>query len=120
MGSLRRFFERVQARIAPWRLWSVASTVDAADEIPAEIPKRRAVLVSSGGRFTWIAFDCPCGRGHRVMLNLDPRRRPSWNVQDTVLLTIHPSIDDRTSGRRCHFNLRAGRVRWSRNRRVQK
>lgn len=99
----------------PWRGWRVIATVDAGDEIPASLPYKSAILVSLGGTPTWIAFDCPCRRGHRIMLNLYPGRSPAWALQAHRRLTLSPSVDDSTRDRRCHFFLRRGRVEWAPN-----
>jgi len=99
----------------PWARWKVAAEVSAADEIPTDIPKRHAVIVRNDGKSKWLAFDCPCGGGHRIMLNLDEARRPRWRVTKISPLTIYPSVDDATSTRRCHFFIRGGRVTWARD-----
>ena len=49
-----------------------------------------ALVVFERSKPGWIVFDCPCVRGHRVMLNLDPERYPWWqnarlgSVDDTA------------------------------------
>jgi hypothetical protein len=60
----------------------------------------------------WVAFDCPCGAGHQIMLNLDRRRSPSWTVTNTRRLTIMPSVDSRRPAQRCHYFVSEGKVRW--------
>jgi len=111
MGSLRI---RLRHWIpVPWRKWRVVLTVDAADAIPDHIPSRAAVVVKRDGTPTWVAFDCPCRRGHRVMVNLDPARRPTWALQSASPLTLSPSIDDHSGARRCHFFVKQGRIRWA-------
>jgi hypothetical protein len=112
MGRLTRFLRLPLAR---WGKWKVIDEVTAADEVPAEIPKRRAIIVRRNDTPTWLAFDCPCDRGHRILLNLDATRRPRWTVTATSPLTIYPSVDDASSTRRCHFLIRAGRVIWARD-----
>lgn len=112
MGRLKRFLPFAPS---PWLRWKIGEEVAAADEIPAVIPKRRAVIVRSGRTPTWVAFDCPCGTGHRIMLNLDGGRRPHWSITKPSPLTIYPSVDDATSTRRCHFFIRGGRVVWARD-----
>jgi len=99
----------------PFRRWHVAAIVTSADEVPAALPRNGAVLVFDAGLEKWVVFDCPCGRGHRIMLNTDRRRRPAWKVDLRSLdrLTIAPSIDAHTNGRRCHYFVRRGRVIWT-------
>lgn len=96
----------------PWQRWSVILTVEAADEIPVQLPKRGVVLVGTKDAPKWIAFDCPCTAGHRVMLNLDRSRRPQWVVKEWYPLSLSPSIDQITEGKRCHYFVNAGRIRW--------
>ena len=97
----------------PWTAWRIVQYVDAADEIPDQIPNRRVILVGSPGSTSWAAFDCPCRRKHRLMVNLDDSRRPTWSVTSIEPLTIHPSIDDISAGRHCHFFIRKGRIKWA-------
>ena len=97
----------------PFQRWKVIMTVDSADEIPDQLPRRGAALVSSAGRRKWVAFDCPCGSGHRIMLNLDPSRKPAWQLDaGGGKLTIRPSVDYVGSDRRCHYHVRSGRIEW--------
>jgi hypothetical protein len=100
----------------PWRPWSVAVRVEHGDEIPAQLPFRGAALVVTVGQPRCVAFDCPCNRGHRVMLNLDPRSRPVWRLKNLSPLTIDPSVDDSTMRGHCHFFLHGGHVTWVRGR----
>jgi hypothetical protein len=90
-------------------------TVDSADEVPDKLPRNGAALVGSASHLKWIVFDCPCRRGHRIMLNTDPARRPTWQVAEgaTNRLTITPSVDYRGKDRRCHYHIRIGKVLWA-------
>jgi hypothetical protein len=97
----------------PWRRWRVVGLVEAGDEVPELLPPRAAVLVGDATYLKWIAFDCPCGNGHRLMVNLDRSRRPAWRVESPRPLSIRPSVDDVTSQRRCHFFIREGRIAWA-------
>ena len=99
----------------PWCLWRVHGYVDASDEIPWVLRAKGLILVGSPGRMTWAAFDCPCGVGHRLMLNLDRSRHPFWRIDALKPLTIRPSIDHITPERRCHFFLYRGRIAWVHN-----
>ncbi len=86
--------------------------VAAADEVPSHIARRGAVVVGDPGREKWIAFECPCGSGHRILLNLDGARRPAWILVAENPLSLHPSVDAAENGVRCHFFLRGGRINW--------
>lgn len=97
----------------PFRPWRIVVVVDAADEIPARLPARAAVVVGSLARPKWIAFDCPCGRGHRIMVSLDSAHRPHWTIAPKGRrLTLSPSVDAHAGGKRCHYFIRLGRVEW--------
>lgn len=98
----------------PWtrHKYRVSLVVEAADEVPEHLPRYEAVVVGSLEYPKWIAFDCPCEERHRVMLNLDPRRRPTWSVRSAEPLTLNPSIDYQELGKRCHYIIRKGKVLW--------
>lgn len=97
----------------PWRMWRAVGHVSAGDEVPNRIPRRGVVLVGPQSHPTWAAFDCPCGEGHRLMLNLDSTRWPTWRIESLRPLSIRPSIDNLTADRRCHFIMRKGRITWA-------
>lgn len=99
----------------PRRRWRLVLVVDEADEVPDRLPRRAAVLAGPAQNPKWIAFDCPCGQGHRVMLNLDHRRPPTWLLVNQRRLTLSPSIDDYAVGR-CHFFIRQGKIKWVQSR----
>lgn len=93
--------------------WRVVADVADADQVPERLPRRGVVLVGLGGSLKWAAFDCPCG-AERILLNLHHGRRPAWSITGNSLngITIHPSVDTRHDGRRCHYFIRHGRIRW--------
>jgi Family of unknown function (DUF6527) len=106
----------------PWgrrKRWQIAGRVDAADEVPASIPDRRAILVGTKGEPKWLVFDCPCGDAHRLMLNLDPARPPRWTIIRQRPLSFRPSVDAHKGAHRCHFVMRSGRIHWTTNRTEQ-
>jgi hypothetical protein len=92
--------------------WRITTRVTEADQIPDVLPRHGAALVRSDRAPKWLAFDCPCETGHRIMLNLDERRWPRWAVTREAPLTVWPSVDVETDSRRCHYVLRHGRVDW--------
>lgn len=98
----------------PFQAWRCVGMAESADEIPVRLPRHGAALVGSPGRFKWVGFDCPCGSGHRVLLNADPGRQPAWQVilSSRGRLSLIPSVDQRDGGRRCHYVVRNGKVIW--------
>ena len=96
----------------PWRRWRIVGQVLAADQVPERLP-HRGVVLAGAPRTTWAAFDCPCRTGHRLLVNLDTNRRPYWRITSRKPLSIHPSIDNITPDRRCHFTIRAGKIAWA-------
>lgn len=96
----------------PGRAWRIVTIVGAADEIPARLPKKGAVVVGSLKNPKWIAFDCPCGTGHRVLISLDRGHFPHWVIANTSKLSLYPSVDYKTPSRRCHYFVKNGRTVW--------
>jgi Family of unknown function (DUF6527) len=92
----------------------VGRSLPAADLVPTNLPPRVAVLVAGAAGPGWLAFTCPCGDGHQVMINLAASRRPRWQLTGSRRApTIHPSVDLADGDRRCHFWVRHGRVQWA-------
>lgn len=100
----------------PGRSWRIVAAVEAADEIPEQLPPGGVILVGSPQRPKWLAFDCPCKTGHRIMVTLDRAHYPHWTVLDEKKLSLSPSVDYRASGRRCHYVIRRGKVLWVKER----
>lgn len=92
--------------------WRVVAVVESADNVPSRLPRNGAVLVGTRDSPKWIVFDCPCRRGHRIMLNTDTARLPYWSTTVEGRLTISPSIDSNQDMRRCHYFVRNGRIMW--------
>lgn len=96
----------------PWKRWRIGATVEAANDVPVRLPPRVAILVGSASRPKWIAFDCPCGKSHRIMVSLDPATKPHWRVLASDRLSLAPSIDAWRGRRRCHYVIRSGKIAW--------
>lgn len=96
----------------PGRSWRIVVTVEAADEIPMRLPLAGAVLVGSSNHPKWLAFDCPCRTGHRIMVTLDRAHYPHWTILDEKKLSVSPSIDYRSPGRHCHYLISRGKIVW--------
>jgi hypothetical protein len=85
-------------------------------ESPTDVPERLFssdfVVVGTRERARWAIFDCPCGRGHRLMLSLQRSHRPHWRLElGPRGPSLWPSVDS-VSRYRCHFWLREGHVHW--------
>lgn len=97
----------------PWRKWRIVLKVASGSDIPENLPYKGVILVKSSQYLTWLAFDCPCRIGHRVMLNLDTQRKPSWTLTNIKPLTVSPSIDELGPNRHCHYFIKNGRIKWA-------
>lgn len=95
------------------RRWRIVSRVEAADLVPEQLPARGVVLVETAGQPAWLAFDCPCDKGERILLNVSPMRNPYWTVLKKDPLRLRPSIDIKQPKHRCHFWIWNGKVRWA-------
>jgi hypothetical protein len=93
--------------------WFIAGTVEQADEVPERLPSKAAILVGSMQQPKWLAFDCPCRTGHRILIPLHRAQNPHWRVLAEKPLTVAPSVDYRTPQKRCHYFIRGGWVLWS-------
>lgn len=102
------------------RSWRIVTIVDAADEIPDRLPAKGAVLVGTPEHPKWLAFDCPCKSGHRMMVSLDRAHYPHWTLHDPKKLTISPSIDYISAERRCHYLVRGGKIFWVKERKEKR
>jgi hypothetical protein len=99
----------------PRRRYRVIGAVDAADLIPEHLPRKGLVVVEDHSAPSWVAFDCPCNRRHRILLPLDRRRKTHWRLETKRFASLFPSVDSYEAGTRCHFWLRNGLVRWKRD-----
>jgi hypothetical protein len=60
----------------------------------------------------WLVFMCPCARAHDIALAIG--KGGAWRLTATRPRrpTIYPSVNARGPGRRCHYWVTDGRVRW--------
>lgn len=99
----------------PFRNWRIIGRVDSADEVPTRLPRNGIVLVGTLEAPKWLAFDCPCKMRHRILLNLDKNRKPTWHIAKVAPFSLKPSVDYRDGKQRCHYVLRNGKTEWARN-----
>lgn len=84
------------------------SSVDPAHDLAA----KRLVLVGPKDKPKWLRFQCPCGCGDVIALNLMTSHHPRWTVEvhQDGTLTAHPSVDAQTC--KSHFWIRRSRIDW--------
>lgn len=99
----------------PWQAWRIVGQVDAADEVPDRLPRTGMVLVGTYELPKWLAFDCPCRCGHRILLPVSGKARPRWLIDGTTHITLSPSVDAWHGERHCHYFIKKGKVVWVKN-----
>src|SRR5664280_2280536 len=83
---------------------------------PTSLPRHVVAVIGTIEHPKWATFECPCGTGHTIMVNLSASRRPYWRLSsDKAGPSLSPSIDFRDSYTRGHFWLHDGRVRFTRD-----
>src|SRR5450756_1039492 len=99
----------------PRRRYTVLGSVDAADLIPDRLPRRGLAVVEDSTGPSWVAFDCPCSRRHRLLIRLGATHHPHWLLDTSQHASLMPSVDSHDGGHRCHFWLTKGKIRWARD-----
>lgn len=101
----------------PFWSWRLVEVVESADEISERLPRNAISIVGSPDRPKWIAFDCPCRMGHRILINADPKRKPFWQfgVNKRGHVTLAPSVDYSDKAKRCHYIVRDGKIIWAKD-----
>lgn len=97
--------------------WRLVAVVGSADEVPECLPRNGVMLVGDVMYPKWIAFDCPCRLGHRIMVNADRQRKPFWGftMDRRRRVTITPSVDYFDKVKRCHYIMQGGKILWARD-----
>jgi Family of unknown function (DUF6527) len=81
-------------------------------DVPESVERQTLAVAGSRTRPKWAVFECPCGRGHQLVMSLSPEHWPAWRLEEHQDgPTLAPSIDSHRP-HRCHFWLRQGRVTW--------
>ncbi|MEZ2370960.1 DUF6527 family protein [Arthrobacter sp. RCC_34] len=82
-----------------------------------EIPRANELAVAGSPDFPkWLLIDCPCGKGHTVLVPLSKRANPAWriSIDDRHGPSVFPSIDrNRHEGERCHYWIKNGQIHWA-------
>jgi len=105
-------------RIKKWkrRLENWWHPVDYRFELQVDIPKqisRKKIYLIGKPEAKWVAiFQCPCGCGESVYLNLLSDARPCWHFWTVgKKISFHPSIWQK-NGCKSHYFIKDGRVKW--------
>lgn len=81
-------------------------------DVPESVPRHTVAVVGTEVAPKWAIFECPCGRGHQLVVNLSAMRTPCWRLTTRKRCpSLYPSIDYKNAIR-CHFWLRGGFVEW--------
>lgn len=91
------------------------SVVNSVLDVPDQLTAHTAVLVQPQRMPPqWLAFDCPCPQGHRLLVNLSFTRSPAWTLTlgQHGEVSLAPSVDSHSPAGRCHFWLQDGRIVW--------
>lgn len=87
-------------------------TVPRMSAVPSDIA-RDIYIVEKGQRRAWAVFNCPCERGHRLVVNLSPNRWPCWGVSvRRGLASFWPSLWLKEQCK-SHFWIRRNRIYWA-------
>jgi hypothetical protein len=87
---------------------------EARTSVPDPVRRHTVAVVERDGLPMWAIFECPCGNGHTLLVNLSRTRRPAWSLTaDSRGPSLAPSIDFADGKRRCHFWLQHGRARFT-------
>ncbi|MHB1509998.1 MAG: DUF6527 family protein [Acidimicrobiales bacterium] len=97
----------------PHRRYTIVCKTAAADLVPDRLPRKGLAVVDDGRGPSWIAFDCPCPRRHRLLISLSDHIRPCWQLTIGPLPSLAPSVDVVENGQQCHFWLRDGAIQWA-------
>ncbi len=108
LNWLRKFWVELRRRSA----YANVRTIDSMDSLPIRLG-RTIYIVSRGGEPRWVVFDCPCGCGARIDVNLMKSKCPSWDLfEEEGAVTLRPSLWQPAGTCMSHFFIERNRVRW--------
>lgn len=88
-------------------------TITLIDESPDAVNQGTIYFVGSPNKQQYAIFNCPCGCGRNVELNLNPKSSPCWKVQWHLsgTISLSPSVW-RKGGCHSHFFLKKNNIIW--------
>src|SRR5271157_3260487 len=106
--SIRQWWRRRKRRKTFAGVVQLESSVDPGPELKA----KKLVLIGPREKPKWLRFECPCGCGDVIALNLMASHYPRWSVEiyEDGTLSAMPSVDDRKCG--SHFWIRRNKINW--------
>jgi len=111
-GKVRKLSRWLKSQREP-RYLSGVHTVPFMSAVPSDIG-RDIYIVARGRHKGWAVFNCPCERGHRLVVNLSPNRKPCWNISVRQgLASVWPSLWLKQDCK-SHFWVRKSRIYWAR------
>lgn len=110
-STVRRAWRWLVAKIWGSRAW----TCRLLEEVPDAPADREVYLIGEGDHLWSAAFQCPCGCGALIQLNILRDAKPRWEVtrHSDGTVSLYPSVW-RQVGCRSHFVLRQGIIEWCR------
>ena len=106
------WFRRRKRNARPARFFHDVIVVGQVSDVP-EVPNRNFYIVQRESHALWAVFECPCGTGHLMRVNLSRTRKPYWSVvQKRNTVSLSPSIwlQDFCRG---HYWINDSRIYWA-------
>ncbi|WP_183980643.1 DUF6527 family protein [Runella defluvii] len=91
-----------------------SSQVVYCDDLPEKTQAHTFYIVGLK-KFPWLlAFECPCGCGELIQLNLLRESRPQWSIKlnKSKSITVYPSVW-RKVGCKSHFWIQESKIKWA-------
>lgn len=110
-----KFFKNIWDYLFGKRKKAQFSWVYIPDNPPKNSIKANCIYIVGNEQYQkWAYLLCPCGCGDIIMLSLNQKSSPSWQLSINELNnpTLYPSIH-RTSNCQSHFWLTNGKVIWT-------
>jgi hypothetical protein len=114
--NIRKYIFAFLSRKNRRQKYSKITFVNSIGEVPENLGSG-IFIVQRGGVNRWAIFQCPCGGGERIEVNLMRSKCPNWDMKITGnKISLWPSIVVRDTNCRSHFCLRNNKVYWVKDR----
>jgi hypothetical protein len=110
-GKLRQMIQRY---VSNREAFSSVTVVESMTELPENL-KNVIYVVGTAAKYKWVVFNCPCGCGERLDVNLMRSRHPFWKLNlEGGKASLSPSVWVPTDRCGSHFWLIDSQVHWFR------